>query len=80
MAAETTGLSSAAPVGAGWKKCGTYDELRLSEIVDLYEDLGFEVYIQPFNPDEETGCAECLKVSPEKYKTVYTRKAADRER
>ena len=79
MAAETTGLSSAALVGAGWMKRATYDEPRLSEIVDLYKELGFEVYIQPFNPLEETICAECLKVSPQKYKTVYTRKAANIE-
>lgn len=75
MTAETTGMSSAALVDAGWQKRATYDELRLAEIVEMYEDLGFEVYVQPFNPDEETGCAECLKVSPEKYKTVYTRKS-----
>lgn len=72
-------MSSATLVGAGWEKRATYDEPRLSEIAELYKELGFEVYIQPFNPDEETHCAECLKFSPEKYKTVYTRKAVNIE-
>ena len=79
MAAKKTGMSSAALVGAGWEKRATYDEPRLSELVEMYKELGYEVCLQQFNPGEETGCAECLKVSPEKYKTVYTRKAVDIE-
>jgi NAD-dependent dihydropyrimidine dehydrogenase PreA subunit len=79
MAAETTVRTSAALTGEGWEKRATYDEPRLSELADMYKELGYEVYLQPFNPDEATGCAQCLKVSPEKYKTIYIRKAADRE-
>jgi len=58
----------------GWEKQMTYDDPRLSEIVRMYEELDFEVHLEPFHPHEEEGCAECMKASPEKYKTVYTRK------
>ena len=58
----------------GWEKQDIYDEPRLSEIVELYEEMGLEVLLEPFNPDDEPGCVECMKVTPDKYKTVYTKK------
>jgi len=58
----------------GWEKRSTIDEPRLSELVKLYEELGFEVLLAPFDPDEEPGCSECMKTSPQRYRTIYTRK------
>jgi len=58
----------------GWEKRATIDEPRLSELVKMYEELGFEVIIEPFIPDEEPGCSECMKTSPQRYRTIYTRK------
>jgi len=58
----------------GWQRQTTLDEPRLSEAVKTYEEIGFEVCLEPFDPKDEPGCIECMKVSPEKYKTVYTRK------
>jgi len=57
----------------GWKKQSTLDEPRLSEMAEMYNEIGFEVYLEPFDPDEESGCFECMKISPQKYKTIYTR-------
>jgi hypothetical protein len=57
----------------GWVKQTTYDEPRLSEIVEMYEETGFEVRIEPFNPGDEPGCSECMKHQPDRYKTIYTR-------
>ncbi|MFC2155756.1 hypothetical protein ACFLRB_04620 [Acidobacteriota bacterium] len=57
----------------GWVKQTTYDELRLNEIVETYDEMGFEVRLESFDPDNETGCSECMKLQPGKYKTVYTR-------
>ena len=56
----------------GWKKQSTYDEPRLSELIEIYKEIGFEVHLEPFDPEEEPGCAECMKISPERYKTIYT--------
>ncbi len=58
----------------GWKKQSTYDEPRLSEMVAMYAKIGFEVLLEPFDPMSEPGCTECMKISPEKYKIIYTRK------
>ena len=60
----------------GWKKQTTHDEPRLSDIVEMYEEMNFEVHLEPFNADEEYGCIECMKAMPDKYKTIYTRKKA----
>ena len=60
----------------GWERQTTYDEPRLSEMVAMYEEIGFEVHLEPFNTDEEPGCTDCMKTSPEKYKIIYTRKKA----
>jgi len=58
----------------GWEKRSTTDEPRLSELIKMYEEIGFEVLLMPFAPDEEPGCSECMKTSPQRYRTIYTRK------
>jgi hypothetical protein len=57
----------------GWVKQTTYDEPRLSEMIELYRELGYEVLVEPFDPESEIECAECMKIFPERYKTIYTR-------
>ena len=58
----------------GWVKKTTTDEPRLSELVDMYEQIGLEVRLEPFDPRAQPGCSECMKASPEKYMTIYTRR------
>ncbi len=74
MEAKTDLISSAQLAKDGWEKRTTYDEPRLSELKQYYEELGYEVLLQPFNPDEEPACAACMKTMPDLYKTLYTRK------
>ena len=57
----------------GWTKQSTHDEPRLSDIVEMYEEIGLEVLLEPYNPDEESGCTECMRGDTRKYKTIYTR-------
>ena len=57
----------------GWTKQSTHDEPRLSEMKEMYEEIGFEVHMEPFNPDNEPGCSECMKPDPDRYKTIYTK-------
>ncbi len=35
----------------GWKRQSTQDEPRLSELAEMYEELGFEVHLEPLHPD-----------------------------
>lgn len=57
----------------GWVKRTTYDEPRLTEMVELYTELGFEVHLEPFSPADEPQCAECMKAAPVQFRTIYTR-------
>ena len=58
----------------GLKRQATYDEPRLSEMADMYEEIGLKVHLEPFHPDDEPGCTGCMASMPELYKTIYTRK------
>ena len=61
-------------VSEGWEKQATYDDPRLSEMVDIYKDIGLEVHLEPFNPENEEGCTGCMQRMPEMFKTIYTRR------
>jgi len=58
----------------GWTKQFTTEEPRLSEAVELYKSLGYEVRLEPasFNETSEV-CKTCLLADCSKYKTIYTR-------
>jgi hypothetical protein len=56
----------------GWEKRFTMDEPRLSEAVETYEELGFEVLLEPVDTSSEE-CTSCMAVSSDRYKTIYTR-------
>ncbi|UCG05238.1 MAG: hypothetical protein JSV83_15105 [Desulfobacterales bacterium] len=58
----------------GWTKQATYDEPRLSEMVEMYEEIGLQVHLEPFNPENEEGCTGCMHLMPDMFKTIYTRK------
>ena len=57
-----------------WRVRGGKDRPLLSEMVAAYRQIGLEVHLQAFDPDQEPGCAVCMASMPEKYKTIYTRK------
>jgi len=57
----------------GWQKRFTMDGPRLSEAVETYKELGFEVLLEPVDTSSEE-CASCMTVSSDRYKTLYTRK------
>ena len=69
-------VDSSKLAGEGWERRATYDEPRLSELVEMYEELGYQVRIEAFNPEEEKSCSACMKITPDKYKTIYTKKKA----
>ena len=61
----------------GWSDMGTFDEPRLSELARMYEELGYEVRLEPFDPSKHAGCTVCMQADPHRYRTIYTR-ARDR--
>jgi hypothetical protein len=56
----------------GWEKRFTADDPRLSEAVETYEELGFEVHLEPVDTSSEE-CTSCLTLFSDRYKTIYTR-------
>lgn len=59
----------------GWMRQFTTDEPRLSEAVELYRSLGYEVRLEPvaFNEGNET-CKVCIQADCQKYKAIYIRR------
>ena len=64
----------------GWTRQATYDEPRLSEMKAFYEEIGYEVTTVPFTPETADGCDECMRSSPERFQTIYTRKLTEKNR
>ncbi len=59
----------------GWVKRTTIGEPRLSEIVELYKSLGYEVHVEPVTLDElDEDCRRCYENEIDKLGTVYVRK------
>ena len=59
-----------------WERRSIIDNDRVSEQVELYESIGFEVMVKDVDPEQlpEEYCKECFIANPEKYKILYTRK------
>ena len=58
----------------GWERRTVLSQPRLSEVIDEYKELGFEVHLEPVRyGDPDTGCDVCFD-SPDSIQIVYTRK------
>ena len=62
-----------------WERRNIIDNDRVSEQVEMYESIGFEVMVKDVDPEQlpEEYCKECFITTPEKYKILYTRKKED---
>jgi ribosomal protein S18 acetylase RimI-like enzyme len=63
----------------GWQRCFIADEPRLSEAVQTYEELGFEVILLAVE-EKDGECTECMKQMPDRFKVIYTRKKSQEEK
>ena len=57
---------------SGWQRCFVADEPRLSEAVETYQELGFEVIVLPARADDAM-CDECMRQAPERFEVIYIR-------
>jgi len=61
----------------GWEERFVGQDPKLSEIADLYREIGFEVLIEEYDPEPCEGCCKiCFDESPAKFFVVYTRKGS----
>ncbi len=69
----------------GWEKRFIACEPRLTEMADMYREIGFEVLLEPLPPKEETadtdcdscdekGCTVCYDADTERYRVIYTKR------
>jgi hypothetical protein len=59
----------------GWTRQFVTDEPRLSEAVELYREIGYEVHLEDATMDEVSQiCVNCLPAHCDKYKIIYIRK------
>ena len=60
---------------AGWEKRHSACEPRLSESVELYQSMGFEVLLEVLPAvNDEGSCQVCLQADRDQYRVIYTRK------
>ena len=64
----------------GWVRQTTIGEPRLSEIVQNYKMMGFEVHVEEFKTEGDSGCTTCFDAGQGMgfmYGTVYVRKRSE---
>ena len=61
-------------IAQGWSRQFNTDEPRLSEAVEMYEQMGLEVRLEPvvIDPDCEV-CQMCFEQDCHRYQTIWTR-------
>ena len=57
-----------------WQEAAIDGETHLKRLVDMYEDLGFEVRLEEVKPQEAEHCTQCLQKKREKLYPVYARR------
>lgn len=57
-----------------WKELGIDCETHLKRVIEMYEELGFEVKLEEVSPEEVERCTACLQERKEKLYRIYTRR------
>jgi hypothetical protein len=72
--ADTVGTTEEQLIAEEWTKQFNTDEPRLSEAVEMYEQMGLEVHLEPVvvDPDSEV-CQMCYEQDCHRYQTIWTR-------
>lgn len=57
----------------GWKPASVSGGQHLQRTLQMYEELGIEVYVEEIDPKTCEGCTACYESGDEKMYRVYTR-------
>jgi hypothetical protein len=60
-----------------WQEVALDGETHLTRIVDMYQELGFEVRLEEVKPEEVEQCTKCLQDKGEKIYRVYVRRKSE---
>jgi hypothetical protein len=56
-----------------WQEVAVDGETHLKRLVDMYQELGFEIRLEEVKPEEVEQCTQCLQQRGEKIYRVYAR-------
>jgi uncharacterized protein YmfQ (DUF2313 family) len=59
-----------------WQEVAVDGETHFKRLVDIYEELGFEVRLEEVKPEEVEHCTQCLQEGERIY-LVYTRSKSE---
>ena len=62
----------------GWQRMATASEPRLSEMVEIYKSLQYEVRLEPVILKNGEGCSQCMDTDLERYRTIYVKQLDNR--
>ena len=57
----------------GWKLASTTSGAHLKRILEMYEEIGLDVYLEEVTPEECGGCTVCYTAADETITRIYTR-------
>jgi hypothetical protein len=57
-----------------WQEVAIDGETHLKRLMDMYEELGFEVRLEEIKPEAVEQCTQCLQEKGEKIYRVYARR------
>ena len=60
-----------------WQQAAISGGAHLQRMMEMYEELGFEVRLEEISPEDCGQCTECYQESDEKIYRVYTRHKKD---
>ena len=58
----------------GWKLAATSSGAHLRRIVEMYQEVGFDVHLEEITPEECGGCTICYVAGNETITRIYTRR------
>lgn len=61
----------------GWVRKFAAEAAKVAEYARMYEELGYEVRLEPVDPNVDDGqCRACLKETCQRHLVIYTRPRA----
>ena len=58
----------------GWKLASVTGGDHLKRILEMYQELEIEVYLEEVRPEEYGGCTECFTAGNEAIYRIYTKR------
>jgi len=57
----------------GWKLASTSSGAQLRRILEMYQEIGLDVYLEEVTPEDCGGCTICYTAGDEPITRIYTR-------